>query len=141
MKNSVRTQRHGAGFSIIGLLLVVVIIAILTGYYFSGDDESNPGITGYYQKSAEAAGTYPMVKARVLNVTAEVDLNTLDMSIQTWCNEHASEKPTLEKLRQAGLTVPNPPAGQHYEIDDTQHAILVKDQPMPGQGVPVPNTP
>ncbi len=134
----IRAKRDHAGFSIIGLLLVVIIIAVLTTYYFSSGD-SNPGITGYYDESVKAAGTYPLVKNRALNVADQANIQTLDTSIQTWCLNHPGEKCTIEKLRQAGLTVPNPPAGQHYEVDDTEHAVLVTDVPMPGQGVPIPN--
>jgi len=118
--------RSRTGFSMIGILLVLVIIFVLAGYYFGGSLE----------QQQQAVGTYQFTTQRARNVAEDANLQILQTSVDVWVMQHPGEPCTIEKLQSAGgYSVPAPPAGKKYEIDDSNHAILVDIQPAtPGLG-------
>jgi len=126
--------RRGAGFSMIGILLVLVILFVLSGYYFGGS----------LNRQQQSVGTYQYTTQRARNVAQDANLQTLQTSVNVWVMQHPSERCTIEKLQAGGSSVPGPPAGFKYEIDENNQAVLVEVQPAtpgfaPGGAPPSPN--
>jgi len=125
------------GFSMIGILLVLVIIFLVAGYFLSGS---------LVQQQQQDVGTYQYATERAKSVARGADLRALQQSIDMWVMAHPGERCTLEKLRaDARYTIPQPPPGYHFEIDQNNKAILVQDKqtpPLQVRGVPTsPNPP
>lgn len=134
-------RRNGAGFSFIGILIVLVIIFLLGAYFFQGgEEEQSPGLGGYLENEQRAASLYQSSMQRARNVAQGENLRALQSSIDLWVMQHPGERCTIEKLKaDARYTVPQAPLGYHFEIDEQNRAILVKDQAGPGfpaQGAP-----
>jgi len=123
-----RSQGEG-GFSLIGLLLVVVILFILAGYYFKGGDE-NPGVTGYLEKEKQSVSVYQSSIGRAQAAAQGENLRVLQTSIDQWSASHPNERCTMEKLQAAGIAVPQAPPGFRFEIDENNRAIFSEAQPV-----------
>jgi len=126
--------RRGAGFSMIGILLVLVILFVLSGYYFGGS----------LNRQQQSVGTYQYTTQRARNVAQDANLQILQTSVNVWVMQHPGERCTIEKLQSGGSSVPGPPAGFKYEIDENNQAVLVEVQPAtpgfaPGSASPSPN--
>jgi competence protein ComGC len=130
-------QERRAGFSMIGLLLVLVILFVLAGYYF----------TSPFERQKEAIGTYQYSTEKARNVVQGANLQVLQTSIDMWAMQHPGERCTIEKLQAEGrYTIPAPPAGYRWEIDENNRARLDETQqaapPLSVGGVPTsPNAP
>lgn len=135
--NHINSQRDARrGFSFLGILIVLVIIFVLAGYYFSGDDEG-AGVDDYLKRSQQAAGTYQMVKNRTQNVVGDQNLQVFQNQVNMWVMHHPGQKPTIEALQKdPSFNVPVPPDGFRYEIDESNNVVLVQSQPT---NIPAPH--
>ncbi|MCX8038294.1 MAG: hypothetical protein N3D11_14795 [Candidatus Sumerlaeia bacterium] len=114
----------------IGILLVIVILFVLAGYYFKGDnDGQKPGISGYMEQSQQAASVYQSTISRARGVAEQENLRVLQAAIDQWAMNHPGERCTFQALQQAGCTIPAPPPGFRFDIDANNQAILVEVQP------------
>jgi competence protein ComGC len=98
--------KQSRAFTFFSILLALVIIMILTGYYFT-KDKSNPNDVALYDMSME----------RSKRAACAADRNVLEGYIQTWMISHPGEDVSLEKLRDAAYSVPRCPQGGTYTIE------------------------
>lgn len=131
MRNRIRDNRtRPTGFSFIGILLVIVIICILVGYYFGQDP---------LDKTHEQINTYQYTTGRAKDVVQGENLRVFQQKVDLWAISHPGQRCTLDGLRAAGISYPPPPAGQKYEIDADNKVRLVsadETNPMSVRGVP-----
>ena len=119
-------RRVRAGFSMLGILLVLVILFVLVGHYFEGS----------LDRQQQSVGTYQYTTQRARNVAEDANLKILQDSVNIWAMQHPGERCAIEKLQAGGgYSVPAPPPGKKYEIDENNQAMLVEIQPPtpPGQ--------
>jgi hypothetical protein len=104
----------------IGLLLVLVIIFLLAGYFMGGD---------FLEREEEAVGTYQFATDRAKTVVRGEETRVLQQSIDMWMLANPGKKCTIEALRaDTRYTVPQPPSGYRFEIDENNKAYLVEEQ-------------
>jgi len=114
-------HQHCAGFSMIGLLLVMIVLFVLAGGYFG---------RGVLERQEQAVGTYQYSMDKARTVAEDANLQIVQTSVDMWVMAHPGEPCTIEKLQADGrYSIPAPPAGAKWEIDETNHVILVKSQP------------
>jgi len=140
----IRSPRQ-AGFSMIGILLVLVIIFLLAGYFFTGGEEK-AGLGDYLESEKQAASAYQHSMGRAKSAARGENLRTLQATIDMWALSHPGERCTIEKLQADGrYTIPQAPAGYQFEIDENNKAVLAKAEQAPPfdvRGVPIsPNPP
>ena len=96
-------QMKNKGFYLIGLLIALVIIMILVGYQMGGNKKENlPPAKTQIDRGKAAACT--------------ANRRALETQIQMWMIQHPGETPTIEKLKQARISIPRCPAGGTYSI-------------------------
>jgi hypothetical protein len=96
---------YNRAFTFISILIALVIIAILTGYYFKKDEKT--GDVGLYMMSME----------RSKRAACLANRNVYEGYIQAWLASHPGEEVTPEKLRAAAYSVPTCPEGGTYTIE------------------------
>jgi hypothetical protein len=127
-------RRRTAGISMIGVLIVLVVIFLLAGYFFTG------GLTDVDQTQKDV-GTYQFATERARSVGEGENLRVVEMHVKTWAMSHPNERCTIAKLRAAGVSVPAPPPGKRWDIDANNNVRLVDEQTNV-RGVPLsPNAP
>ena len=131
-------RRPAAGFSLVGILLVVVIIFVLVGYYFGKSPID-------LDKTQQDVNLYQTSMDKTTHVVQGENLRVFQQQVEMWAVSHPGEPCTLEKLQAAGISIPAPPAGQKWEIDADNKVRLApveESHPMSVRGVPTsPNGP
>ncbi len=113
-------NNHSKGFALIGILIALAIILILTGHYFTKDEETQ---VTYYQTQIDKSKS----------VACTVNRQQLSASITAWSISHPGEKVTVEKLRHDRYSVPRCPSGVDYIIDTEGHVYCPTHFPPPWQ--------
>lgn len=114
------------GFTLLSVLLALLIIFILTGYYFRRGGSNVEQQLSLYETSMD----------RSKAVACQANRQVIETNIQAWMVTHPGETPTLEKLSQAGYSIPRCPEGGTYSI--TPEGQVVCDRHSKAQ---VPRTP
>ncbi|MBN1900212.1 hypothetical protein JW926_02660 [Candidatus Sumerlaeota bacterium] len=109
---------HSRGFTFIGILLALVIIMILGGYYFKKDEISQ---TSYVETQLD--------KSR--SAACAVNRQTLSAHVASWSISHSGEQITVEKLRRDGINVPRCPDNVDYEIGSNGEVYCPVHYPPP----------
>lgn len=112
-----KTRNNQFGYAIIGLLIVFVIIAILSGQYFKRD-------------TADQVSTYERSMDKSSDAACSVNRQTGDNMVDMWMANHMGETPTIEGLRAAGNNIPTCPGtgkyhGEYSINEDNQLACSV----------------
>lgn len=113
-------RNRSKGFMLLGLLMALVIVLILMGYYFKKDKDTQ---RMYVQTQIDKSK----------NVACTVNRQTLSTSIMTWTISHPGEQVTVEKLRQAAASVPHCPDNIDYIFDNNGNVYCPIHFPPPGQ--------
>lgn len=111
-------QTRSSGFTFIGILLALVIIMILGGYYFKKDEITEKTyVDTQLDKSRNAA--------------CAVNRQTFSAHVASWSISHPGEKITVEKLRQDKVNVPRCPDNVDYEIGSNGEIYCPVHNPAP----------
>jgi len=111
-------QIRSRGFTIIGMLIALVIILILSGYYFKKDEKTEKM---YVQTQLDKSS----------NAACSVNRQTLSTHITAWSIAHPGEQVTTEKLRLDRVNVPRCPDGVDYIFDTDGQVYCPKHYPPP----------
>ena len=110
------------GFSFIGMLMALAIVAILTGMYMS--------LQMGQQGGTLKQGISSIEKSKI--VACNANKNVIIGHINAWRITHPNERVTLEKMRNTGVSIPTCPAGGTYSIDKQGYIICsIHDAPPP----------
>jgi hypothetical protein len=102
----------------IGILMALVIIMILGGYYFKKDDLTQKTyIDTQLDKSRSAA--------------CAVNRQTFSTHITSWTIMHPGEKITIEKLQRDKINIPRCPDNVDYEIGSNEEVYCPVHDPAP----------
>jgi len=111
-------QIRSRGFTIIGMLLALVIILILSGYYFKKDEVSEKT---YVQTQLDKS----------TNVACTANRQVLSTHIIAWSIAHPGEQVSSEKLRLDRVNVPKCPDGPEYIFETNGEVYCPKHDPPP----------
>lgn len=112
------------GFMLIELILVVIVIALLTGWYFRDGSGSQ-----------QAASTYQASMDRSKATACLASRTGLRTQIMTYTMQHPGEPVTTEALAKKGINLNVCPEGGTITIgqDGTLHCSVHDQQAMQGQ--------
>jgi competence protein ComGC len=112
----VMRQRHAqSGFSFLSILAALLIIGLL--YLWIG----GPGMSSVSNSVSEAK----TVKSSGNLLACEMNRRAIAKELMTWSVMHPGERPTLEKLKAAGVYVPACPDGGKLSIEGKAVICLV----------------
>jgi prepilin-type N-terminal cleavage/methylation domain-containing protein len=103
------------GFAFLEILLVLVVILIMSGWYFSGKSPEQ-----------QAAGQYQMSMNRANDAACKANRQTLETEIQMWQMQHQGEPITTEALQKGGINMKSCPDGGTYTIGADGHLTCSK---------------
>jgi hypothetical protein len=104
---AMRIQKENRrAFTFIEIFLALIIVMILSGYYFSRD-RSNQNDVALYDMSME----------RTKRAACLANRNVLEGYIQAWLISNPGEQVTFEKLQAARYSIPRCPQGGTYTIE------------------------
>jgi competence protein ComGC len=106
------------GFTLLGLLLVLAIIAILMANYF----EPGPGKEG---SLAQVSIDRSKAVACVANATS------YRSAVQMWTINHPGEAPTRDAMAQSGVNAPSCPEGGEYSLGPNGEVYCSIHDPAP----------
>lgn len=120
--------KHKA-FGLLEILLVVAVLAILMGGYFT-----------YDRSVQQSASTYQMSMQRSNNAACLANRSALRSQAQMFQINNPSTPLTIENLRAAGMSVPGCPRGGEYQFlpDGNIHCSL-HDGPLEPDGQTEPD--
>jgi hypothetical protein len=126
------SRRRPVGISMIGVLIVLVVIFLLAGYFFRGSLMD-------VDQTQRDVGTYQVTTGRAKSVAEGENIRVLQTHVNSWAMTHPGERCTLAKLHAAGVSVPAPPAGKRWDID-AQNTVRLADEEVHVRGVPLSPT-
>ncbi|MCX7044471.1 MAG: hypothetical protein NTX50_03155 [Candidatus Sumerlaeota bacterium] len=119
------------GFTFIGLIFVLIIIAILAGGYFSGTPDA-------------PIGAAKLGLDRSKDITCKVNRDQLRTQVTMWQINNSGQKPTLQALKAAAINTERLcPEGGVFSIGANGEVYCSKHNPEPAAEAanPVPSAP
>lgn len=114
-------RQKGRGFVLIELMLVLIVIAILAGSYFSQNRSAN-----------SEQGIYQISMNRSKDVACKANRAALMNTIQMFKMSHPTEAVTSENMQKAGYSIPTCPNGGAYGFTK-DGKLLCSKHPEQGQ--------
>ena len=111
-------HNRSKGFTFIGILIALVIILILSGYYFKKDEVSEKT---YVQTQLDKSKTSACAANR----------QVLNAHITSWSIQHSGEQISIEKLQQDRVNVPRCPDNRDYILGPNGEVYCPVHYPPP----------